>query len=106
VLGDSFIEGVVLENVITKERSTLPVKGLFIAIGHSPATKFLAGTGIEFDEKGYIMLRSRSSHTNIAGVFAAGDVADANYRQAITASGMGCQAAIDAERWLAEQGVH
>jgi thioredoxin reductase (NADPH) len=106
VLGDSFIEGVVLENVVTKERSTLPVKGLFIAIGHSPATKFLAGTGIELDDKGYIMLRSRSSHTNIAGVFAAGDVADANYRQAITASGMGCQAAIDAERWLAEQGVH
>jgi len=106
VLGQDFIEGVVLENVITKERSTLPVKGLFIAIGHSPATKFLQGTGIEFDEKGYVMLRTRSSRTNIDGVFAAGDVADANYRQAITASGMGCQAAIDAERWLADHGVH
>jgi thioredoxin reductase (NADPH) len=106
VLGDQFIEGVVLENVVTKERSTLPVKGLFIAIGHSPATKFLQGTGIEFDDKGYVMLRTRTSRTNIDGVFAAGDVADANYRQAITASGMGCQAAIDAERWLAEHGVH
>jgi len=106
VLGENFIEGVVLENVVTKERSTLPVKGLFIAIGHSPATKFLQGTGLEFDEKGYIALRTRSSRTNIDGVFAAGDVADANYRQAITASGMGCQAAIDAERWLAEHGVH
>jgi thioredoxin reductase (NADPH) len=106
VLGESFIDGVVLENVVTKERSTLPVKGLFIAIGHSPATKFLQGTGVEFDEKGYIALRTRSSRTNIEGVFAAGDVADANYRQAITASGMGCQAAIDAERWLAEHGVH
>jgi len=106
VLGENFIEGVVLENVVTKERSTLPVKGLFIAIGHSPATKFLQGTGLEFDEKGYIALHTRSSRTNIDGVFAAGDVADANYRQAITASGMGCQAAIDAERWLAERGVH
>ena len=106
VLGKDFIEGVLLENVVTKERRTLPVKGLFIAIGHSPATKFLQGTGLEFDEKGYIALKSRSSHTNIAGVFAAGDVADSTYRQAITASGMGCQAAIDAERWLAERGVH
>ena len=106
VLGDQFIEGVVLEDTVTKERRTLPVKGLFIAIGHSPATRFLQGTGIEFDEKGYIQLRTRSSRTNIDGVFAAGDVADANYRQAITASGMGCQAAIDAERWLAEHGVH
>jgi thioredoxin reductase (NADPH) len=82
------------------------VRGLFIAIGHSPATKFLQGTGIEFDEKGYVALKTRSSYTNIEGVFAAGDVADSNYRQAITASGMGCQAAMDAERWLAEQGVH
>ena len=106
VIGDQFIEGVMLENVVTKERSMLPVKGLFIAIGHSPATKFLQGTDIEFDDKGYVMLRTRSSRTNIDGVFAAGDVADANYRQAITASGMGCQAAIDAERWLAEHGVH
>jgi thioredoxin reductase (NADPH) len=82
------------------------VKGLFIAIGHSPATKFLAGSGVELDDKGYVSLRTRGSQTNIEGVFAAGDVADQTYRQAITASGMGCQAAIDCERWLAEQGVH
>jgi thioredoxin reductase (NADPH) len=106
VLGESFIEGVVLENLVTKQRSTLAVKGLFIAIGHAPATKFLQGTGIEFDDKGYVHLRNRSSETNIEGVFAAGDVADANYRQAVTASGMGCQSAMDAERWLAAQGVH
>jgi thioredoxin reductase (NADPH) len=106
VIGDAFIEGLLLEDVHTKARRTLPVKGLFIAIGHSPATKFLAGSGIEFDDKGYVMLRTRSSRTNIDGVFAAGDVADSVYRQAITASGMGCQAAIDAERWLAEHGIH
>jgi thioredoxin reductase (NADPH) len=106
VIGTDVIEAVLLENVVTKERTTLPVRGLFIAIGHSPATKFLQGTGIEFDEKGYVALKTRSSYTNIEGVFAAGDVADSNYRQAITASGMGCQAAMDAERWLAEQGVH
>ncbi len=106
VLGENFIEGVVLENLVTKQRSTLAVKGLFIAIGHAPATKFLQGTGIEFDDKGYVLLRNRSSETNIEGVFAAGDVADANYRQAVTASGMGCQSAMDAERWLAAHGVH
>ena len=106
VLGDTFIEGVVLQNLKTNARTTLPVKGLFIAIGHSPATKFLAGSGVELDDKGYVLLRTRSSRTNIDGVFAAGDVADSNYRQAITASGMGCQAAIDAERWLADHGVH
>ncbi len=106
VVGDSFIEAVVLENVLTHERSTLPVRGLFIAIGHSPATKFLQGSGIELDENGYVLLRTRASRTNIEGVFAAGDVADPTYRQAVSASGMGCQAAIDAERWLAERGVH
>ena len=106
VIGDQFIEAVVLENTETKERSTLPVKGLFIAIGHSPATRFLQGSGLEFDSSGYVHLRSRSSHTNIEGVFAAGDVADSVYRQAISAAGMGCQAAIDAERWLAGRGVH
>ena len=106
VIGKDFIEAVVLENVITKERTNLPVKGLFIAIGHSPATKFLQGSGIEFDSAGYVALHTRTSHTNIEGIFAAGDVADSAYRQAVTASGMGCQAAIDAERWLAAHGVH
>ncbi len=100
VLGDERVEGVLLEDTRTGERSRLDVKGLFIAIGHTPATGFLKGSGVELDESGYVVLRSRTSATNIDGVFAAGDVADAKYRQAITAAGMGCQAALDAEHWL------
>ncbi|MBL0869038.1 MAG: thioredoxin-disulfide reductase [Phycisphaerales bacterium] len=106
VLGEKHIEGVTLEDTVTKERSKLDVRGLFIAIGHTPATKFLQGTGLEFNEKGYVDLKRRDSTTNLPGVFAAGDVADEHYRQAITAAGMGCQAALDAERWLGAQGVH
>jgi thioredoxin reductase (NADPH) len=106
VVGEKHLEAVVVKDVRTGATRRLDVKGLFIAIGHSPATKFLAGSGIEFDDKGYVLLRSRGSQTNIEGVFAAGDVADQHYRQAITAAGMGCQAAIDCERWLAAQGVH
>ncbi len=105
VLGQDFIEGVRLEDTVTKERSTLEVRGLFIAIGHTPTTKFLKGSGLEFDESGYVLLKNRTSYTNLPGVFAAGDVADGAYRQAVTAAGMGCQAALDAERWLAAQGV-
>jgi thioredoxin reductase (NADPH) len=105
VLGDSMISGVLLEDTLTGERSTLEVGGLFVAIGHTPATRFLQGAAVELDEGGYIVLRTRSSATNIPGVFAAGDVADSHYRQAVTAAGMGCQAALDAERWLATQGV-
>ncbi len=106
VLGDTHISGVLLEDTVTKQRSELPVKGLFVAIGHTPATKFLKGTGVELDESGYVILKNRSSYTNIPGVFAAGDLADSQYRQAVTAAGMGCQAALDAERWLAAEGVH
>ncbi len=103
--GNEKISGVVLEDTKTGERSEMALKGLFMAIGHTPATKFLAGSGIETDDKGYIVLRTRSSDTNIPGVFAAGDVADAHYRQAVTAAGMGCQAALDAERWLGARGL-
>jgi len=103
VTGESSITGVDLEDTVTGETSHLAINGLFIAIGHTPATSFLEGSGIEFDEARYIKLSGRDSHTNIEGVFAAGDVADSEYRQAITAAGMGCQAALDAERWLAEQ---
>jgi thioredoxin reductase (NADPH) len=106
VLGGEKIEGVLLEDTVTKERSRLDVKGLFIAIGHTPTTKFLKETGLEFNDAGYIHLTSRGSRTNIPGVFAAGDVADAEYRQAVTAAGMGCQAALDCERWLAAEGIH
>ncbi|MDQ7013432.1 MAG: thioredoxin-disulfide reductase [Planctomycetota bacterium] len=99
------IRAVVLEDTQTGERSELVVKGLFVAIGHTPATKFLKDSGLEFDDAGYLALRSRHSATNIDGVFAAGDIADGEYRQAITAAGMGCQAALDAERWLGGKGL-
>jgi thioredoxin reductase (NADPH) len=106
VIGETSIEAVELEDTVTKEKSRLSVKGLFVAIGHTPATKFLKGAGVALTDKGYVELKSRNSYTNIPGVFAAGDVADAEYRQAVTAAGMGCVAALDAERWLAAQGVH
>lgn len=109
VVGQDRIEAVELEDTVTGARSSLPVQGLFIAIGHSPATGFLTARGpsaITLDENGYISLPTRSSATNIDGVFAAGDVADSQYRQAVTAAGMGCQAALECERWLAARGVH
>ena len=103
--GQDVIRAVVLEDTITKERRELEVSGMFVAIGHTPATKFLRESGLDFDDKGYIDLKKRGSHTNVPGVFAAGDVADAKYRQAITAAGMGCQAALDAEHWLGEHAL-
>lgn len=105
VLGEDKIEGVMLEDTQSGERLRLDVRGLFIAIGHTPATQFLEGSGIAMTDKGYVRLDTRHSATNIEGVFAAGDVADAEYRQAITAAGMGCQAALDAERWLGSKGL-
>lgn len=107
VLGDDKITGVRLKNVNTNEQSDLDVKGLFVAIGHTPNTHFLADSGLEMDDTGYLKLtKPFHTYTNIEGVFAAGDVSDSVYRQAITAAGMGCKAAIDAERWLAEAGIH
>lgn len=83
----------------------MPLGGLFMAIGHKPITDFLDGQ-LKTDETGYLVLKDAGrSMTDIEGVFAAGDVSDHVYRQAVTAAGMGCKAAIDAERWLAEQGV-
>jgi len=106
VVGDKFIEAVVLEDTRDKKRSTLPVKGLFIAIGHTPLTQFLGGQ-IDTDDKGYVKLKDPwRTTTNVEGVFAAGDLADSTYRQAVTAAGMGCKAALDAERWLAAAGIH
>jgi thioredoxin reductase (NADPH) len=102
VLGDDVITGVLLKDTVTGEESTLEVRGLFVAIGHTPTTSFLDGTGIELDDAKYIKLSTRSSKTNIEGVFAAGDVSDSVYRQAITAAGMGCQAALDAEHYLSQ----
>ena len=106
VIGDERLESVRVKNLKTGALRSLDVRGLFIAIGHSPATKFLQGSGVELDAKGYVALHTRASTTNIPGIFAAGDVADQQYRQAVSAAGMGCQAALDCERWLAEQGVH
>ncbi|MCH2139901.1 MAG: thioredoxin-disulfide reductase [Phycisphaerales bacterium] len=102
VHGEKMIETIELEDTQTQERRHLAVKGLFIAIGHTPATSFLEGSDIQLDDEGYVVVKGGSSHTNLEGVFAAGDVADPTYRQAITAAGMGCQAALDAERWLSE----
>jgi thioredoxin reductase (NADPH) len=101
VLGDDAVTGLAVRNVVTDEVSELPVEGMFLAIGHTPNTKVFEGQ-IELDDKGYIVT-DQNTMTSVPGVFAAGDVADHVYRQAITAAGMGCQAAIDAERWLDEQ---
>jgi len=106
VVGDDSgnVGGLKLRNLKTGEESTLPVKGVFIAIGHIPNSKAFAGA-IEVDEAGYFKAQPGSQvRTNIPGVYVAGDCSDHIYRQAITAAGMGCQAAIDAERWLAEHG--
>lgn len=102
VLGDGVVTGLALRNVNTDEVSELPVEGMFLAIGHTPNTKIFEGQ-IDLDAKGYILLPGENTMTSVPGVFAAGDVTDHVYRQAVTAAGMGCQAAIDAERWLDEQ---
>lgn len=93
-----------VKNLKTGAESELALDCVFVAIGHVPNTAFLAGTGIDLDESGYIVLK-KGGQTNIEGLFAAGDVADHVYRQAITAAGNGCQAALDAERYLADLGV-
>ncbi|MEU2773130.1 thioredoxin-disulfide reductase [Streptomyces sp. NPDC007162] len=100
VQGDQKLAGLKLRNVKTGELSDLPVTGLFIAIGHDPRTELFKGQ-LDLDEEGYLKVASPSTHTNVTGVFAAGDVVDHTYRQAITAAGTGCSAALDAERFLA-----
>ncbi len=103
VLGDAEVTGVVIKNAKTGETSELDVQGLFLAIGHTPNTSVFADW-LDRDETGYVITRPDSTHTNVDGVFACGDAQDHVYRQAITAAGTGCMAAIDAERWLAERG--
>ena len=101
--GTDKLEGAVVENVKTGERTTLPVTGLFVAIGHQPNTELFKGV-LDMEDTGYLVTRPGSSYTNIDGVFACGDVQDHTYRQAITAAGSGCMAAIDCERWLEAAG--
>jgi len=98
--GDGKLSGLTLRDTKTGETSELPVTGLFIAIGHDPRTELFKGV-LDLDAEGYLKVQAPSTRTNIPGVFAAGDVVDHTYRQAITAAGTGCSAALDAERYLA-----
>lgn len=97
--GDSALEALVLKDVVTGETRELPVQGLFIAIGHTPRSELVRGQ-VDVDEAGYVKVAADSMATNLPGVFAAGDLVDHSYRQAITAAGSGCKAALDAERYL------
>jgi thioredoxin reductase (NADPH) len=101
IVGEDRVAGVRLRNVKTGEKSTLPVTGVFVAIGHDPRSELFAGQ-LAADVEGYLQVEHPSTRTAIDGVFACGDVVDRTYRQAVTAAGTGCAAAIDAERWLAE----
>jgi len=100
VLGDQKVSGLVLEDTITGEKRELPATGLFVAIGHDPRSELVTGQ-IDIDAEGYVLVKDRTSQTNLDGVFACGDLIDHSYRQAITAAGTGCAAALDAERFLA-----
>ncbi|HLI01944.1 MAG TPA: thioredoxin-disulfide reductase [Acidimicrobiales bacterium] len=102
VNGDKKVESVNVHNLVTGEDSVLEVTGLFVAIGHAPNTDLFKGQ-LDLDDNGYLITVDRSSYTNVPGVFACGDVQDHVYRQAVTAAGSGCMAAIDAERWLEAQ---
>jgi thioredoxin reductase (NADPH) len=96
------LTGVVLRDTVTGERTEIDADGLFVAIGHDPTTGLFKGI-LDMDDAGYLITKDGSTATNIEGVFAAGDVVDHTYRQAVTAAGMGCMAALDAERWLAHR---
>jgi thioredoxin reductase (NADPH) len=99
LVGEDSLSGVVVRNVVSGTTETLPVRGLFVAIGHRPSTSLFAGQ-LDMYDNGYLRTEPGSTRTNVAGVFACGDVQDSTYRQAVTAAGSGCMAAIDAERWL------
>ena len=103
VLGEKGVDSVRLKNTKTGEERTMKMDGVFIAIGHKPNTDLFTGL-LEMNEVGYLVTRPKTTYTSVDGVFAAGDVQDSVYRQAITAAGTGCMAAIDCERWLEHQG--
>ena len=104
ILGETEVEGVRVRNNQTDEVSEIPIAGFFVAIGHVPNTKIFKGV-LDMEESGYLRHRPNSTHTNVEGVFVSGDAADHVYRQAITAAGTGCMAALDAERYLGEKGI-
>lgn len=105
ILGENKVEAVRIKNNETQELNTVAVSALFVAIGHKPNSDIFKGS-INMDETGYILTTPGTSKTNVEGVFAAGDVQDKHYRQAVTAAGSGCMAALDAERFLGEKGFH
>ena len=104
ILGDDRVTGVKLRNVKTGEESTVEASGVFIAIGHEPRTELFADQ-LDLDDEGYLLVKAPTTETNVPGVFGSGDVVDHRYRQAITAAGTGSAAALDAERWLQDQGT-
>jgi len=103
-IGDDFVTGARVQNVKSKEVKNISVAGIFYAIGHTPNTQMFKGQ-LDLDSTGYIKVKSGTQETSVEGVFAAGDVHDHKYRQAVTAAGTGCAAALEAERWLAEQNI-
>lgn len=103
VTGEERVTGVVIRNVVTDERTELPAEGFFVAIGHDPSTELFKGQLDMDPDSGYLITKGKTTDTNVPGVFAAGDVQDHVYRQAVTAAGSGCMAALDAERWLAAE---
>lgn len=104
ILGDEEVTGVRIKNRVSNETSVIPVKGFFVAIGHQPNTGIFKDW-LDMDETGYLIVNPGTAKTKIKGVFASGDAADKVYRQAVTAAGTGCMAALDAERYLTEEGI-
>ena len=101
-IGEDFVTGARVQNIKTKEVKDISVSGIFYAIGHTPNTQMFENQ-LDLDATGYIKVKAGTQETSVEGVFAAGDVHDYKYRQAVTAAGTGCAAALEAERWLAEQ---